>query len=192
MKKIVVNSVRSMVNKFKFKNSIILTPYVIGSCKLGYKSALNREVIFENSTLGDYSYVNRSTIVVNTEIGKYCSISYNCVIGAKEHDMRNISTSPLFEMKDRGNKKTVINDDVWIGANVVIKAGITIGRGAVIGAGSIVVKNVEPYAIYTGIPAKFLKSRLDYFDTDKKKFVTNIKFTEELSTLLEYNEKLRK
>jgi acetyltransferase-like isoleucine patch superfamily enzyme len=55
--------------------------------------------------------------------------------------------------------KIIIEDEVWIGANSIILKGVKIGKGAVIGAGSIVTKNVSPYTIYAGNPAKFIKKR---------------------------------
>jgi len=56
-------------------------------------------------------------------------------------------------------RKVVINDDVWIGSNAIILPGVTIGKGAIIGAGAVVTKNVEPYAIVAGVPAKKIKTR---------------------------------
>lgn len=53
----------------------------------------------------------------------------------------------------------IIEDDVWIGANAIILSGVTIGEGAIIGAGSVVTKNVEPYTIFAGNPAKKIKMR---------------------------------
>lgn len=56
-------------------------------------------------------------------------------------------------------KKVVVGDDVWIGVNAIVLPGVTIGKGAVVGAGAVVTKNVEPYAIVAGVPAKKIKSR---------------------------------
>jgi acetyltransferase-like isoleucine patch superfamily enzyme len=57
------------------------------------------------------------------------------------------------------NKKVTIANDVWIGANCIILPGVNIGEGAVVAAGSVVTKNVEPFSIVAGIPAKFIKQR---------------------------------
>jgi NDP-sugar pyrophosphorylase family protein len=86
--------------------------------------------------------------------------------------MRNLSTSPLFTKKDNGtgfswtikndnqeDLKVEIGNDVWIGAKAILISGVTVGDGAVIGAGAIVTKNVPPYAVVVGVPAKVVKAR---------------------------------
>lgn len=103
------------------------------------------------------------------EIGNYCSISNNVHYFGANHPMEWVSTSAYFYNKKFGYKvddvkrhKLVIGNDVWIGYGVIITSGCKyIGNGAVIGAGSIVTKDVEPYTIVAGNPAKKLKSRFD-------------------------------
>jgi acetyltransferase-like isoleucine patch superfamily enzyme len=65
-------------------------------------------------------------------------------------------------MKDQGviRKNIVVEDDCWIAANSIILAGITIGKGSVIAAGSVVTKDVPPYSVFAGIPAKLIQSRI--------------------------------
>ena len=58
-------------------------------------------------------------------------------------------------------KQVIIEDDVWIGRNVIILPGVIIGKGSIIGANSLVNKNVKPYSIMGGVPVKFIKSRLN-------------------------------
>ncbi len=128
---------------------------------------------FAAGTLGSYSYTGRNCSFFKTDIGRFCSISDNCVCGMAEHDMSYASTSPVFEKgKNRLKtkigtlphpeyKRTAIGNDVWVGANVSIKAGVTIGNGAVIGMGSVVTKDVPPYAIAVGCPARVLRYRFD-------------------------------
>lgn len=125
-------------------------------------------VIEPNSCIGNYSYINpRSTIWPCTEIGRYCSISSGCSIGAPRHNMEWLTTIPIDridvhpEYCENKKQKTIISNDVWIGANAVIKAGLHIGNGAVIGAGAVVTKNVPDYAIVAGVPAKIIRYRFN-------------------------------
>lgn len=101
-------------------------------------------------------------------IGNYCSIAGGTtfLLGG-EHNLNTISTYPFKvlvfgEEREAGSKgDIVVKDDVWIGQNAIICSGVTIGQGAVVAAGSVVTKNVEPYSIVGGNPAKFIKYRLD-------------------------------
>ena len=118
-------------------------------------------IAIEPYSLGRNTYVGEFTHVSqNTTIGSFCSISNLCTIGAQQHDLGALTSFPFMEiMKNLPTLKTLIGNDVWIGSNVVIMAGVTIGHGAVIGAGSVVTKDVPPYAIMVGAPAKFLRYR---------------------------------
>lgn len=93
-----------------------------------------------------------------------------------EHSYWYPSISPVLSNECIFGRETTIGSDVWIGAHVCIKQGITIGDGAVIGAGSVVTKDVPPYSIVYGVPAKIVKKR---FDSDKKeKLVIESRFWE--------------
>lgn len=97
----------------------------------------------------------------NAEIGRFCSIGRRCSIGAARHAIGGLTSHPFGEPvgHDTG-PSTRIGNDVWIGDNVVIVAGVSVGDGAVIGAGAVVTRDVEPYAIVVGVPARLLRSRV--------------------------------
>jgi acetyltransferase-like isoleucine patch superfamily enzyme len=127
-----------------------------------------------NSKIGKYSFCGYDCEIIHCNIGSFCSIANNVKIGGAMHPMDWVSMSPAFyEGKNTGIKAkffehtrelyqtTTIGNDVWIGQNALIKQGITIGNGAVIGMGSIVTKNVAPYSVVAGVPAKEIKKRFN-------------------------------
>jgi len=139
------------------------------------KAKLNRWVKFVNSTIGKYSYVGGGSCIVGTEIGNFCSIAHDVQIGLAGHTLDLLSTSPIFTEKSNGtgyswvsddtfaykNRRTIIGSDVWIGHGAKILSGISVNHGAVIAAGAVVTKDVPPYAIVGGIPAKIIRFRFN-------------------------------
>ncbi len=120
-----------------------------------YGSAIGEGLkIGNNSSIGPYSYIGCSGFI---EIGDNVMMSPRVSIYAENHLFDN----PDLSIKDQGVKREFvkIEDDCWIAANTVILAGVTIGRGSVIAAGSVVTKDVPPYSIVGGVPAKVIKSR---------------------------------
>ena len=128
-----------------------------------------------DSCFGEYSYAGYGCTIINCSIGHFSSIADNVMIGlGQDHPLGWVSTSPAFYYgrdsipKDLAQKAfepekkvTVIGNDVWIGTGAYIKAGVSIGDGAVVGMGSIVTKDVPPYAIVAGIPARLISFRFD-------------------------------
>lgn len=142
--------------------------------KLGNHTNVVAPYYLHNLELGDYSYIARNANATNVKIGKFCSIGPNFCCGLGLHPTNGISTAPMFYSKAKQNgvslvkevvyeeqKQTIIGNDVFIGANVTIIDGVTIGDGAVIGAGAVVVKDIPPYAVAGGVPAKVIKYRFD-------------------------------
>lgn len=156
----------------KLLNRIFSMPSINNSqlhqtCRIGTSSAIS------NTIMGMYSYCGEHTNISMAEIGKFTSISAYCSIGGGAHPVDWVSTSPVFTAERsilRTNftknsfathKKTYIGSDVWIGAHALIKSGVSIGNGAVIGMGSVVTKDVGPYEIWAGNPAKLIRKRFD-------------------------------
>lgn len=122
----------------------------------------NGAFIDQNSLIKSFSFIGPNAAITKATIGRFCSIAGNVSIGMGEHFVDGISTSSLF-YKDAYNlltkDKCEIGNDVWIGVDAIILRGVTIGDGAIIGANSVVNKDVPPYAIVVGSPAKFIRYR---------------------------------
>ena len=133
--------------------------------------------IKSKSILGAFSYINTgTTLFPGTKIGRYCSIGKNCEIGAFDHPIDWLSSSPIqynvamhfpdyvHSFKQQAYKRpasTIIGNDVWIGSLAIIKRGVIIGDGAIIEGGAVVIGDVPPYAIVGGVLAKILKYRFE-------------------------------
>ncbi len=139
---------------------------------------------YQNVHIGNNSTFGRGTVFYaptetyignNVYIGKYCSLETDIIIkddvlignnvgliGKYDHDYTQVGTSiknsPQIRDKEYNFKgkdlKIEIDNDVWIGYGAVIVSGVHVGRGSIVAAGSVVVKNVEPYSIVAGNPAK--------------------------------------
>lgn len=134
--------------------------------------------------IGAFTYFGRNCRFQSAAIGRYCSVSDNLQVGLGHHPTDMLTTSPIawreafnfsqhFEETQPGWKRalptvpyyptgfTTIGNDVWIGCSVYLRDGITIGDGAIIGAHSVVTKDVPPYAIVGGSPARVIRYRFD-------------------------------
>jgi Acetyltransferase (isoleucine patch superfamily) len=154
-----------------------------------------RNCVLWNVTVGKYTYINNNCKFVNTQIGRFCSISLNVRIIRGQHPTScYISTHPLFYSLDNPicislarkqryveNKyvdydrklSLKISNDVWIASDVKILEGVTIHDGAIVAAGAVVTKDVPPYAIVGGVPAKVIKYR---FEEDDIRFLLDLKW----------------
>lgn len=180
--KIAIDGARDFKNRKRFSSAIIDEGCSFNNkTKLGYNSRVLSNCVLNNSELGSFSYVGKNCLIQNTIIGKYCSIANNVSIGLGKHPTKHFTTSPLFykrnntfkinlvdkDLEFSEYKKTIVENDVWIGYGAIVMDGIKISNGAIIGAGSIVTKDIPPYAIAVGIPAKIIKYRFDNNKIDK-------------------------
>ena len=147
---------------------------------LGSYTKVHAPFFLHEVTLGDYSYIAKNSTISNCEIGKFCSIGPNFCCGLGIHPIHGLSTSPMFysvakqngvslctENKTEESLRTVIGNDVFIGANVTVLDGVAIGDGAVIGAGAVVTRDIPPYAVAVGVPAQITKYRFESEIIDK-------------------------
>lgn len=119
---------------------------------------LNRER--KNVVIGENSYIGPNSVLLGEggiEIGKNCEIAPGVVITAQQHTFSRKDV-PIKEQPSESAMVSV-EDDVWIGCNASILPGITIGKGSVVGAGAVVTKDIPPYSVAVGVPAKVIKRR---------------------------------
>lgn len=137
-------------------NEVPMTSRVDSNCTMTY------------CRVGKYCYIRSGAQFNHAVIGNYCSFAADVQIGGMEHPLSEYSTSAkLFPEKCMASNDTVIGNDVWVAAGAIIRQGVKIGDGVVVGANSFVNKDIPPYAIVAGSPAKVIKYRFDE-DTIKK------------------------
>ena len=168
-----------MIDDNIIENCSFPIDYKIGKMNTLINAKLDEGVMIGNfskmaySQMGTMSYIGDYTVVINSIIKKFTSISWGVTIGPEEHDYSRVtnhsflySTKSFQLVKEKQYSpfvsECVIGNDVWIGCNSTILRGVVVGDGAVIGANSLVNKDVPPYAIVVGSPAKIIKYRFDF------------------------------
>ncbi len=148
----------------------------IKNCNFERGVSVGKNASVIDSAIGKYTSIGRNTKVANSIIGRFCAISWDVTINAIPHPIQNLTISAFPYVPDVGNfvskriqyySKVNIGNDVWIGVQSIILPGISIGDGAVVGAGAVVTKDVDPYQVVVGNPARHLRWRFQKDVRDK-------------------------
>lgn len=148
----------------KIKNILLLARnpiFRLRGSRLGKQSIVSKRVSLRNCIIGDYCYIGEDCSFNHVVTGNYCSFAPNVHIGGMQHAFWEPSTSPRLTDSGIADQTTKIGNDVWIGVQCCIRGGISIGDGAVVGANSFVNKDVPPFAIVAGSPAKIIRYRFE-------------------------------
>jgi acetyltransferase-like isoleucine patch superfamily enzyme len=141
---------------------------------LGKHVSLGKNVVLHSSQVGNHSYLAQDVLGFHVTIGRFCSIGPRVIFGHGDHPTDRMSSSPEFYSPSSATGHSFVTThgfeefapihlghDVWLGAQVYVKQGVKIGHGAIVAAGSVVTKDVAPYAIVGGVPAKLIKMRFN-------------------------------
>lgn len=147
-------------------------PSIVDS-KISNQSKIESSSSVTLSTMGRHSFCGYDCDIYCADIGNFTSIASGVILGGARHPMEWLGMSPVFykgrdsikkkfvEFDIPSAKRVTIGNDVWIGRNAIVLSGVSIGDGAVVGAGAVVTKDVPPYGIVAGNPAKLIRYRFN-------------------------------
>lgn len=108
--------------------------------------------------MGHGCQINENVFIQGAIIGNDCMIAPNCSLLTRNHNFSSTDI-PMSHQGESEEELVILEDDVWLGRSVLIMPGVRIGKGSIVAAGAVVTKDVEPYSIVGGVPAKFIKKR---------------------------------
>lgn len=194
---ILLDFLRHFIDKRKYKLEILGKKVNIRNVHFEGRNSVFTNTALSNCEIGTCTYISRNCKLYNVKIGKFCSIANDVHTCNGQHPTSKFVTTfpsfyydtdeqigfsfhkgqPLFDtlrLASGSNKyEVVIGNDVWIGSHVLLMPGVTIGDGAVIAAGSVVSKDVDPYTVVGGVPAKAIKKRFTESQIEK---LANVKW----------------
>lgn len=185
----IVSSIGSMFSIKKLTNkNIAFNAIWDNKSRFTDYTHLKRGARLVNSTVGKYSRIGINCKIVNTTVGNFTAIGENTVAGLGQHPTNYLTYHSIFYKKGnwgwhddwvkypegfQENKPITIGNNVWIGTRVIIMDGVTIGDNSIIASGAIVTKDVPPYSIVGGVPAKVIKT---LFDVEMRKRLDEIQW----------------
>ncbi|XPV68296.1 MAG: DapH/DapD/GlmU-related protein [Halarcobacter sp.] len=170
-----INSLNKPPKKLLEKKPQFDTSSIIIDSEFGEFVEIGSFNNIQESTIDKYSYTCENCQIIYSYIGKFVNIASYVRLNPSPHPMEKVTQHHMLYRKEmfgfgeddnsffdfRRSRRVHVGHDVWLGHNVVIMGGVTIGNGAVIGSGSIVTKDIPPYAIAVGNPARVIKYRFD-------------------------------
>ena len=171
---VLLGSVGMSLSKAKIAETFIHPSVKLRDVQIGARCEILERSSLEYASLGDASYLGHDCQVADAEIGKFCAIAACVRIGPPNHPMgrpaqHRFTYVPEYydaaQQRDarffaeRRAARVKIGNDVWIGHGVTVLPGVTVGDGAVLAAGAVVARDVAPYTIVGGVPARVIKQR---------------------------------
>ncbi len=165
---------RAVPSRPKIAETVIALSVRLREAKIGRCCEVLRDSVVEYTEMGDFSYLGEDCTVANAQIGRFCAIAARVRIGAPNHPMdrpslHRFTYCPEYYsaaasrdqafFRDRRDDRVIIGNDVWIGHAVIVLPGVHVGDGAVLAAGAVVSRDVAPYTVVGGVPARQIKER---------------------------------